>query len=258
MGLAFANYREKACCLCGSVEKLTGEHKIKASTLRGEFGPEKLFIIPFDNMAISRSVQGPKSKEFHFKSGVCQTCNSERTQRADQEFSHCCEIAQKYIDLQGGPMAIFQDQRYKIGSPLYLNLHRYFAKLLCCHMADAGAPRSKRLSNFAIGKSDRNCVSLHIDRDSNQLNFSQADKGLPFASHGGLAVYTDKRTHTANAFHSTRSVGPLRFIFHTRLNWVERNELRFFHSKFRGALKKAIQSVVETPLTPEQNERLGL
>ncbi len=38
MGFFFEPYQTDCCCLCGSPESLTGEHKVKASALRKIFG----------------------------------------------------------------------------------------------------------------------------------------------------------------------------------------------------------------------------
>ena len=42
--LPFAPPLTSQCCLCGSTEALSGEHKIKASALRGVFGKQGMVI----------------------------------------------------------------------------------------------------------------------------------------------------------------------------------------------------------------------
>ena len=39
---------------------------------------------------------------------------------------------------------------------------RYFAKILCCFLAEVGGPKSRSLSAFALGRSDQNPVFLEI------------------------------------------------------------------------------------------------
>src|SRR3546814_6636544 len=66
MGIFFEPYQAEGCCLCGAGEALTGEHKIKASTLREIFGRDAMTIGNFDDESIRRLAQGPKSRAFHF------------------------------------------------------------------------------------------------------------------------------------------------------------------------------------------------
>jgi hypothetical protein len=75
MGTFFEPYQAEGCCLCGSRESLTGEHKIKASALRKIFGKNAMTIGHFDGHSIPRSAQGPKSSAFHFSSRMCSSCN---------------------------------------------------------------------------------------------------------------------------------------------------------------------------------------
>lgn len=52
MGIFFEPYQEGRCCLCGSDDSLTGEHKIKASALRKIFGKDSMVIGNFDGKAL--------------------------------------------------------------------------------------------------------------------------------------------------------------------------------------------------------------
>jgi hypothetical protein len=78
------SYDAGKCCLCGAPGTLTGEHKIKLSALRHEFGNAPLYI---GNPANSpKLAQSPKSKLFHFSGKICSECNGAKTQKADRSF----------------------------------------------------------------------------------------------------------------------------------------------------------------------------
>jgi hypothetical protein len=258
VGITFEANRENACCLCGSGESLTGEHKVKASALREEFGTDKMVIGHFDDPdSRVRLAQSAKSKAFHFNARMCSACNGARTQAADREFDQFHKAARKLLDSGADPKLVFEDQRYAVGSAAYLKIFRYFAKLLCCHMAEVSAPRPWRMSRFAIGQLDANCVWLDVDED---WTFRQiiAEHGVSqYAAHGGLVVYGNKRTKGANAFHSTLTVGPLRYVFFFRLNWLERLELRLVYREFDQWCRKRVEEAVDQPLSQQDRLRLG-
>lgn len=249
----------ETCFLCGASGDLTGEHKIKASAIRSEFGSEKMVIGRFGEPDGGfRSVQGPKSKNLHFDAKVCKTCNSERTQAADREFDKFNRSARALLDNGQDPAKAFEDKRYEVGSPAYLNVFRYFAKLLCCHIAEVNGPIPLHLARFAIGQADQICVWLSVDRDVTFAEAVQVMGKHQYAAHGGLVVYGDKDTGEANAFHSTLTVGPLRYVFFSRLKWLERLELRWAHREFRDWVKEQTSAAQRQPLTDAEKRRLGL
>lgn len=249
----------ETCCLCGASGDLTGEHKIKASAIRSEFGSEKMVIgrfgVPDGGF---RSVQGPKSKNLHFDAKVCRTCNSKRTQAADREFDHFNSSARILLSNGQDPAKVFEDERYGVGSPAYLNVFRYFAKLLCCHIAELNGPIPLRMARFAVGQVNQSCVLLAVDQDETYTEAVQAMGEHQYAAHGGLVVYGGKDTGEANAFHSTLTVGPLRYVFVSRLNWLERLELRWAHREFRDWVREQTSAARTQPLTDAEKRRLGL
>ena len=91
MGIEFERITEGECVLCGATANLTGEHKIKASLIRHEFGSRTTVFLGKDG---PKFAQSPKSKVYHFKSKICQACNSSRTQAGDHAFDllHRCLV----------------------------------------------------------------------------------------------------------------------------------------------------------------------
>lgn len=65
MKYEFERIAENECILCGAIANLTGEHKIKASLIRGEFGDQATVLAGKDRPKLAQS---PKSKTFHFRS----------------------------------------------------------------------------------------------------------------------------------------------------------------------------------------------
>lgn len=258
MGIFFEPNSMDACCLCGATENLTGEHKIKASALRSEFGQDRMTIgtdgTPEEEL---RHAQGPKSEQFHFKARLCRDCNSKVTQPADREFEQFHREARGLFDNGKDPMLAFKLARYTPGAAPYLNVFRYFAKLLCCHMADVAAPRRHLMTRFARGESDLNCIWLSVGED---VRFKQmAPHGVTqYAAHGGLTVYGGKDTGGANGFHSTLTVGPIRYVFYSRLNAVEQWALMLAHPKFYRWCRKRVKAAKVDPIPHMDQVRLGL
>jgi hypothetical protein len=259
LGITFEAYKDSACCLCGSTVNLTGEHKIKASALRKEFGADSMVIgrfgQPNDRMKPAQSV---KSKALHFEARMCAVCNNAKTQAADLEFDMFHEGARTLLAAGKDPKLVFDDRRYAIDSTPYLNVFRYFAKLLCCHLAELGAPRPIHMSRFARGIEDANCVWLDINEDWTYKQTSAEFGAYRYAAHGGLVVYGDKKTLGANAFHSTLTLGSLRYVFYSRLNWIERLELRWGHRAFYDWCREQVNDAVNQPLSDVERLKLGL
>ncbi|MDP1631478.1 MAG: hypothetical protein Q8L66_08675 [Caulobacter sp.] len=258
MGLTFAPYDPSVCCLCGSSEGLTGEHKVKASALRSEFGNESMVIGRVGESEVLRAAQGPKSKSFHFSTRVCGACNNRNTQKADLEFDRFNTSARALWASGKRPRVALDEPRYAIGSAPYLNLFRYFAKLLCCHLAEVGAPRSLILGRFAVGRSSRNCVWLAVDED---WTFKQASAEIgphQYAAHGGLVVYGHVRTGEPRAFHSTLTIGAVRYVFYWQLNWLNRLEIKMAHPDFYHWCRGKVEEAKLMPLSETEKLVLGL
>lgn len=245
------------CCLCGSSEALSGEHKIKASALRAEFGGQKMVIGRFGESY--RHAQGPKSKEFHFSARVCRECNNSRTQPADAAFDEFNVQASRLLGLGLDPAEVFYDPRFsRDGGRLYLDVFRYFAKLMCCHLAEMGAPFYGEVADFAIGISDNNFIFLSVDTD---VAYQRINKVLPstgYAAHGGLIITGDELSHSPASFYSTLSIGPVRYCFQLRLNELGQQLLSIDHPEFCSWCERKIRDAIENPINDEDREILGL
>ncbi len=258
MGIFFEPYQAESCCLCGSGESLTGEHKIKASVLRKIFGTDAMVIGNFDGESIPRSAQGPKSRAFHFSARMCSLCNGARTQASDREFDRFHALVSSFLSEGREPSSVFSSPHYGSDSEEYLNVFRYFSKLLCCHVAESCGPRPLEACEFAIGKARRNIVFLHIDADPTYEAYRDTIGEHKFAGHGGLIVPFDSKTQNPTSFRSSISIGAVRYIFWVRFDPIVGVELRAFHHEFWRKCEAAYQVALKNPLSDEQRHRLGI
>jgi len=259
LGIFFQDFGSQYCCLCGDSKKLTHEHKIKASSLRNEFGKAELCVGTIgDNNARLKFAQSVKSKHLKFNVRICEACNTSRTQQADREFDNFNQIARDYISKDQDPAKVFKLPQYQKHTEAYLNVFRYFAKILCCQIAEVEAPRPKRLSNFAIGNTATNYVWLAVQRDWTYGQIKEHLGEHQYAAHGGLIVYGSKTSGNANAFHSSLTVGPIQYVFYMRLAWVEKLELKILYPNFSKWCREQVENARQSPLSTEEKLTLGL
>lgn len=258
MGLFFEPYQADRCCLCGSPESLTGEHMVKASALRKIFGREPMVIGSFDGTSIPRHAQGPKSQAFHFSARICASCNSSQTQAPDREFDRFSALVSELLSQGKSPESVFSLSQYELSSAPYLNIFRYFAKLLCCHVAESGGPRALALSEFALGRTGRNTVCLCIDADPTYETFHEQIGEHKFAGHGGLIVPVHSKTQLPTSFRSSLTLGAVRYIFWVRFGVLPGLALQVFHRPFFEKCQEAYRETLRNPPSDEERRRLGV
>ena len=245
MPVLFQDFNSKHCSLCGEISKLTGEHKIKRSALKNEFGETPLYIGQGNKSTRFKIVQSTKSKHFKFETSICESCNTRKTQPADLEFDSFNKTARMILNSGGDPATVFDLPQYREGTEAYLNVFRYFAKLLCCHLSEVKAPLLLRLSKFAIHSTNENCVFLAIQKDWFHEKINEFLGETQSASHGGLTVYGNKSSKTAERFQSTLSIGPLQYIFYINLSAEERSELNALHPRFSKFCHRSITLAIQ-------------
>ena len=212
----------------------------------------------FDGTNLPRPAQGPKSQAFHFSARVCAFCNNTSTQASDIEFDQFHAQVAEHLAEGIDPASLFSLPRYAVGSEPYLNVFRYFAKLLCCHVAESCGPRALALSEFAIGKTKQNPVFLHIDADPTYAAYSATSGEYQFAGHGGLIVPMDAKTELPTSFRSSLTLGAVRYIFWVSYEPVVGVALRMFHRDFWSKCEAAYREALENPLSTEERYRLGV
>jgi hypothetical protein len=217
-----------------------------------------MVIGSFDGTSIPRSAQGPKSRAFHFSARLCASCNSTSTQAADREFDQFHALVSALLSEGKDPSSAFEFPQYEIDSESYLNVFRYFAKLLCCHVAESCGPRPLALSEFAVGRVNRNPVFLHIDADPTYAAYRDAHGEHQFAGHGGLIVPVNSKTQLPTSFRSSITLGAVRYIFWVRFNASVGFSLRIFHRDFSRKCDAAYREAIKNPLSNEERRRLGI
>ncbi len=177
-------YTSPRCLLCGEEGTLTREHKIKRSVLSKKFGKQELYFGSEDDIIAGKAkkIQSTKSKHLKFKSPICEECNTTRTQPADRQFDSLMIELDKAHKAGTDPTQVFASERIAVGSKARLDLHRYFAKILCCFLADTDCPIPIRLSTFAIGRSVEDCLQIGIESNMH-----------PFAEHVGLSFVSKSK-----------------------------------------------------------------
>lgn len=258
MGIFFEPHQTDHCCLCGSSESLTGEHKVKASALRSIFGRDAMVIGNFDGESSPRFAQGPKSRAFHFSARMCATCNSALTQAPDREFDRFHEMVCLAHENGMPPDSVFSSLKYEIDSEGYLNVFRYFAKLLCCQVAESGGPRPIELTQFAQGRTKRNIVFLHIDSDPTYSDYLEIYGEHQYAAHGGLIVPTNAKTELPTSFRSSLTLGAVRYIFWVEMGPMMGVAIKMFHRGFWMKCDAAYREALSNPLSDDQRRRLGI
>ncbi|WP_082921995.1 hypothetical protein [Croceicoccus mobilis] len=222
------------------------------------FGKEKMVIGQFGGAEGYRNAQGPKSKALHHAAGLCAECNGNRTQPADREFDLFHNRTLELYAAGAEPITAFEDERYGDGSKPYLDVFRYFAKLLCCHMGDVRGPRPISLSAFAIGDLVLNRVFLAIDGDPNYRDWAAVSGDHAYAAHGGLNLSMDRETKLPSRIQSYVTLGPIRYRYWMEFASIEVAALACFHKAFWQSARAAMQDYINNPLTDEQLDRRGL
>lgn len=248
------------CVLCRSTQDLTREHKIKASGLRDAFGSEALSVVSHGDEFLERPryAQSTNSKHLKFKSKLCRRCNSERTQRADRAFDNVRRAVAQYLQANGSIDDAAISSLLPESDIERTNLFRYFAKILCCQIADAGGPVPAEVAQFSIGKSDVNPINIEIKLDKQAGRWIDETKNYGYAAHGGFVVFGSKFLNWPTAFYSTVTIGFVQFCFHARLNFWGQTRLLTEHPEFFAWCQAEIREAMRKPLDRNQREALGL
>ena len=248
------------CILCGSTMYLTREHKIKASGLRHVFGSDTLSVVTHGDEKLERPkyAQSTNSKHLKFKSKLCRGCNSERTQPADRAFDELRQAVTHHLEMQGKIDDAAMSDLLPEDDAQRTDLFRYFAKILCCQIADAGGPVPVEIANFAIGRSDVNPINIQVKLDKLAGRWIEETKNFGYAAHGGFVVFGSKFLNWPTAFYSTVTIGFVQFCFHARLNFWGQARLLAEHPVFFEWCRGEIRKAMHKPIGSRDRDALGL
>lgn len=237
---AFAQYDPERCCLCGAQGTLTAEHKFKATQIRQNFPESDLLSISNPEWPRPKFIQGAKSNNLKFKKSICAKCNNDRTQAPDRAFDdfHRANSA-NLKSIMEEHTRVGRDVR-PVTSAYEKDVFRYFAKLLCCFIAEIDGPRPRAVGAFAASFFDRNPILLRVTKDSALAEIKQNQIATGWVAHGGLWVRFDNSKRFAEAIGSRLTVGEVRYEYWIELSIAAQWELYLLHGDFLERAKKGI------------------
>ncbi len=155
---------EGKCWICEDSAN-SNEHKFKASGIKKMFG--KQFSVPmiFKTGEKEKKLQGPNSQLLKFSRNICRTCNNELTQEHDKAFdSLISTVLEQYDYIYNDnqfSVETFYSEKWEIN---YLNLFKYFAKIIGCRLNENGfSEKTENLSRFIKGEIDNMFISLSFE-----------------------------------------------------------------------------------------------
>lgn len=218
----FHMHDDSRCLLCGSNEKLTREHKIKATVIKQRLGKKDLVLTSSAGHDGSfTTVQSYNSNFLKFKKKICEKCNTSRTQQADREFDSFLSkvLISKLND---------SDHVSFLKENITINVFRYYAKILCCEIAEMPAPILTELANFAIGFADDNPINIRLDLEESGVENSVA--------RGGLTIGVDPMTRLPWEFYSFHIYERAKFTFSFSLSESATSDLIYSYPDFISRL----------------------
>lgn len=130
------------CWICGD-EAMTGEHTVKASDLKSEFGMVTQKTPLFLNSRVKKNVKInsiKKSRDIKFGALLCANCNNARTAPFDKAWEAMSKYLRCRSDLRGGGILRLEKVFPGKTKENMLNVHLFFAKLFGCAIEDLDVP----------------------------------------------------------------------------------------------------------------------
>lgn len=229
---AFARYDPTRCCLCGEQGALTAEHKFKATQIRSNFPDSDLLSMNNPDWKRPKFIQGSKSNSLKFKKSICSICNSSRTQAADRAFDdYQLATSANLLSVQAEYEEIGENVR-PVTSDRQRDVFRYFAKLLCCFLAEVDGPRPKAVGDFAASQVDQNPILLTVTADPVLEEIKRREIATGWVAHGGLWLLFEKSKTFATTIGSRLTIGEVCYEYRIKLNRAAQLELHMFHRQF--------------------------
>jgi len=141
-----------------------------------------------------RFIQGSKSSNLKFKKSICALCNSSRTQSADRDFDEFHSANSANLERVVKDREQLGKLVRPVASERERDVFRYFAKLLCCFLAEVDGPRPKAVGAFAVSLAEQNPILLSVSEDPALAEIKQRAIGTGWVAHGGLWLTFDSRS----------------------------------------------------------------
>jgi hypothetical protein len=164
----FVTAKIGTCWWCGDTAN-SHEHKFKRADIEREFGRgpyrEGQTLVKHSYDEWTTDVTGSKSKVFKFEPTMCAGCNGERSQPFDAAYDQFMDyLSDNEAEVLGSGEV---DLRIVFGAEWEakrLNLARYFAKHICCRLANVAehraVPIDTRVIEFLDGGEYPRCLGL--------------------------------------------------------------------------------------------------
>jgi len=193
-----------------------------------------------DELQGYKLVQSTKSIYFKYdKARLCEKCNTATTQDADIEFSLFHGQAQAHALSLSDPSQVFDLPYYKEGTERYLDIFRYFAKILSCELANKGIPVPLTVSEFAISNTNNNSIWLRVSPDETYKLYSENKSNPQWAYRGDLLRRVGKSNLRDVGYDGYITIGAVRYEYSVNLNWLEKLALRLLPDYQYRQLMKA-------------------
>lgn len=168
---------EDKCWICGNIAN-SNEHKFKASAIKSMFG--KQFSVPLVYKSGEKAIklQGPNSQLLKFSRSICRVCNNEFTQEHDKAFDVLIsKVLNQYEFIEKHFPFKVENFYYENWEQNYLNLFKYFAKIIGCRLQENGfSEKTEKLSKFIKGEIENTFVSLNFEAKEGIKLWLQATK----------------------------------------------------------------------------------
>lgn len=239
--MLFVKSTDQACWVCGSREKLTGEHKIKKSDLKKTSCEARELILV--RKGIKRPVQGINSELLKFKNSICATCNNHTTQRADYNYDEFRnQQTDKIKELLSGNIEeinIFELADQSSAAPI--ELARYFAKHIGCEIDYNKFPIPYRLSNFVNNKTNKIPITVSVRLAPFECKASDTGVVYPIDGIGGIALaLSHMAILTPYCYETAYMTDGIQFIIKMPLNRLESLDISFFHVNKMGKIQHGL------------------
>ena len=144
----------RLCWVCGAAAN-TREHTIKQSDIRRLFGPGPYTkgkrLVRADEGHSKKIIQSEDSVHIKYQQGLCEHCNSARSQPWDEAYDTFMEFVQAHDqELKRTRMVDLNRIVPNHGSKFAANLYSYFVKAFGCQLHEHGQQPPTELSEYLL------------------------------------------------------------------------------------------------------------
>jgi hypothetical protein len=156
------------CWICGSIAE-TREHMIKRTDVARHIGtgpyPKDNRVVRIEEDGSRSYIQSPRSSVLKFDFGLCQACNTTRSQPWDRAYDRVVDwIFSHERKLRRTGTLDFRMIDSKAPGGLARLTYRYLTKAFGCALADAKAPIPQAVPAFLLGTESAIPLYVYLSR----------------------------------------------------------------------------------------------